>query len=438
MKFRVCAGLLLTGTLLMGCAVSDTPSIDARPGIVNRELIKFSTNPLKVSDAVRLGVLSSTEVAAAELVIQQSDNEIAIAKASFYPEFYVNASPSTNDGQLANAGAGFRYTLFDFGARAAERDSKKAAFKGSKYDLLVKIEDSVSEVLQSYIALSIENTKLNAARHYVRSVRDMEKGVRARVEIGIASSVDMNELQSARIKADTAVLEAQTDQSNAHEALASLLGVFPRSVHSPDQLYNALAIKPQSHEQLNFQGFPRINALEAQVEEAEFQKKAAQAGLLPKLGLKLGVDLGLSKSGELSGNGIKAGPEISEVVSLGGGRKQRIQNAEIDVRLALRKRDEEIRLARLEAIQAKNSLIASSDRVKRRRSILSLTRQTRDTMQGEYEVGSRSLRDLLDAEERIYDAGVELNEARRINLVALLRYIMSVNKSSQYFYEQPS
>jgi len=433
-------GPAVLGLTLAGCAGQAVENADPkRPLAVDRNVgdVKISTRPLSVDNAVRLGILRSTEVVAAELDIRQKGNDITIARAGFYPELYANLSPSIDEDTFAVANAGIRYTLFDFGERAAKLNGSVAAIKGSQFDLIVEIEDSVEETLESYIAVSVENSRVDSAHDYVSSVRSLEQAVRGRAEIGLASSVDVNEVETALIQADTALIEARSEQSNAKDALASKLGVMPKSVVPISGVREALSTKKIPLSEIEFSSFPRIVSLQTKVEEAQYALAAASAGILPRIGVKLGVGVDLRKGEGINGTGLSAGPEISEVFSLGGGRKERVKNAEIDVSIAQSRRSEEIRLARLEAVQSVTSLNTSEQQVQQRKEILRLSIKTRDVMLSEYEVGTRSLRDLLDAEERIYEAQVDLDEARRKNLIAQLRYVMATNLASNKLYRAP-
>ncbi len=431
---------LLVILTLAGCASEAIQSAnEERTLTVDRSFgdVKISTSPLSVDNAVRLGILRSTEVATAELDIRQKGNDITIARAGFYPELYANLAPSIDEDTFAVANAGIRYTLFDFGERAAKLNGSIAAIKGSQFDLLLKIEESVEDTLESYIAVSVENSKVDAALDYVRSVKSLEKAVRGRAEIGVASSVDVNEVETALLKADTALIDARSEQSNAKDALASELGVMPKSVLPTTSVRKALTVKEVPLSDIEFASFPRIVSLQTKVEEAQYHLAAVSAGILPRIGVKLGVGLDLRNGEGITGTGLSAGPEISEVLSLGGGRKERVKNAEIDVSIAQSRRSEEIRLAHLEAVQSFTSLRTSEQQVQQRKEILRLSIKTRDVMLSEYEVGTRSLRDLLDAEERIYEAKVDLDEAQRQNLSAQLRYVIATNLASNKLYQAP-
>ena len=424
---------------LMGCATPPEVTREQNAPTISPEIqTEISLHPFQLKDAVRFGVLSSNPVSMSQIAMTQTRNEVTIAKAAFYPELYFDLSAADGHTYLASGGTGLRYTLFDFGERAALLSVAKAGVKRSKYDTMVAIEEAIEKTVKSYIDLAIEKNQIAAAKAYRAGVNDLEGGVRARVEIGVASSVDLNEIESERLKAKSAVLDAQAEELNAKEALMSLTGVRPTSILSVEALQNALRLQNGIPKEVLPGEFPRIAALIEQHTQSVQQTRAVEAGLLPRIAVNMGIGLSLGKDGALHDNGFKVGPNISEAISLGGGRREKISNAKLDVETSKRALDEEIRLLRLRLVQANTRYRASIDHLQKRRKIVQYARKSRNVMVGDYEVGNRSLRDLLDSQRRIHDAMNDLNEARRKALYDGLELLAATNGLSSKLYGAPN
>lgn len=185
------------------------------------------------------------------------------------------------------------------------------------------------------------------------------------------------------------------------------------------------------------ENFPTVAALKEAVTVAEFEAKATRASLFPKIGVEARVGVDVSSDG-MKKSGARIGPSISQTLSLGGGRKQRIMNAQLNLRVAQENLKEEYRLLNLAYRQATSDVSASRLRVVKRREILNLHIKSSQIMREEYELGNRSLRDLIDAEERIFNARTDLNEAYRDQLKDQLSLIKAVNRMSDKFYVAPS
>jgi len=196
-RVRHAALFLSTAAVLSACGASepDTRFVPTR-NIDFSEMSRISTSPLGLSDAVRFGVLSSSAVATADIAIQQRRNEVVIAKAAFTPELYFNLSP-TQSGSIGAGSAGLRFTLYDFGERAALLNASRASVERSNYEIFAEIDKAVENTVQRYIDLAVETDQVAAAQSYISRIRALEQRVKSRVDIGAASSVDLNEVSSA-------------------------------------------------------------------------------------------------------------------------------------------------------------------------------------------------------------------------------------------------
>lgn len=420
--------------LLIGCAASDKDEIAVPSRAIDiSEISRVSTSPLALTDAVRFGVLSSSAVATADIAMEQRKNEVVLAKAAFQPELYFNISPS-GDKSLGSGNAGIRFTLYDFGERAALLNASMAGVERSNYEVFTEIDAAVERTVRRYIDLAVETDQVAAAQSYMANIRALESRVQSRVEIGAASAVDLNEVRTAVLEVQSDMIGARADLDLARAELASLIGVNPRQVLGVSQLRKLLLENENLTKPAEIETYPKVAALMQQLREDTYRKEALQAGLFTRIGVALGMKINLGSSGLSSDNGLVAGLDISDSISLGGGRNERRENAQLDVAATLRRLDEEIRLVRLEFQQARIGLASSDKRLRQQRSVLALSRKTRDLMIEEFELGSRSLRDLLDAEERIFRARQGLNEASRRILQDNLRAVMAQNLTSERLY----
>jgi len=435
---RMRSTLLCLGTvaILVGCAARDDDAkfVPTR-NIDFSEMSRISTSPLALTDAVRFGVLSSSAVATADIAIEQRRNEVVIAKAAFTPELYFNLSPSRN-GAIGAGSAGLRFTLYDFGERAALLNASLASVERSNYEVFAEIDKAVENTVRRYIDLAVETDQVAAARSYISRINALEQRVKSRVDIGAASIVDLNEIRTAVLEVQSELILARADLDTAKAELASFIGVNPRQVAGVARLRKLLFQNHNLSRPAEIDSYPKVAALMQQLREDTYRMEAQKAGLFTRIGLALGLSLNIGSSGISTDNGVVAGLDISESISLGGGRSERRKNAQLDVAATTRKLDEEVRLVQLEFQQARIGLAASYKRLAQQRAVLALNRKTRDLVTDEFELGTRSLRDLLDAEERIFRARQELNEANRRNLQGNLRAVMAQNLTSERLYKR--
>lgn len=429
---RLVSAIAITGAALSGCAPLGANIVTLEPSIAIdlEQRTRVSTNPLSLSDGIRLGILNSNNILTADILIRQSMNEAVIARGAYFPELYVEVSPGSESNVIGAGGAGLRYTIFDFGARAAQLKATGAGVTRASFEQIVETESTAVDVALGYIDVVVDQEQIRAAEAYLVAVRDLQDGVRTRVEIGIASAIDQSVVDAGLIAANVEVVSAKSRAEASLATVESTVGISVASVQSTAalrRLLNASGTELPS----DLSEFARYSALEAQVTEAQHALDAREAGLLPRIGVRVGVGAGIDVNQGVVGTGLVAGPEISNTFSLGGARAAQVENAKFDVAIAEQMLEEEERSLQLHYNTAQIELAATLRRIDSQLEILKLTRERLDIMKSEYEIGNRDLQDLIQAERAIHDTQVEINETYRDNLRAHLNMLVTANLLSE-------
>jgi len=315
---------------LSGCVGPTAPLDHVSVDFVSdpSDLGTVQTNPLNIADAVRLSILSSNNVLNSRVSVRQRENDVLIARSALYPELYLNANPSTQDDVLATGAAGIRYTIYDFGARAAEIDAARQNIRGAQFQTVVETEETVMEVVTQYIDVAIDTAQAKASNALFKNIRSLEEGVKAHVDIGVASTVDVIEIETGRLKARAEIAGTDADLENSRDSLSSLVGLITSNVNDVSSISQDLETgTPVDTFPTEITEFPRVAALEQELAAAKSNLKATRAGLLPRIGAALGIGVNIGSGATASNTGIVAGPEISNTFSFGGGNKKRVENA---------------------------------------------------------------------------------------------------------------
>lgn len=113
---------------------------------------------------MRFGVLSTKEVLTFDIKVEQRKNEVLIARAALFPELFVEATPATEDGNLAVGVVGLRYTIYSFGERTARISAARAVISQARYQVLTEIDEAVLKVAAQYVDLAVDTAQLSSAR----------------------------------------------------------------------------------------------------------------------------------------------------------------------------------------------------------------------------------------------------------------------------------
>jgi outer membrane protein TolC len=403
------------------------------------KLSEIKTNPLPLTDAVRLGVLKSNGVALAQIARAKSETEIKVSQAAYWPEVFVGLSPSGADGTIAAASAGVRYTLFAFGARAAQVNASKAQQKAAESDVINATNASVAMVLEKYINVSVNEAIAVAAREYSGRIDDLGASIESRVNSGASSPADLNEIKVGALRAEAAVLNADADSANAKVELMSVTGLAPQSVQSAQSLQGLLALGEGDQTKTpDFAQFPQIRALDQTVLAAEAQLKAAKSGRIPRVNLEASAGFDITNSGATTEAGTRFGPSISNVFGLGGGNAARVSGALLDVTAAQTRRAEELRRLNELYLLAQNDISRAISNESKRRAIYDETAKMLDIFTAEYQGGSRDLSEVVSVQDRLFQGRVDALNAMRDLLLAKMRFLIATNQLADRVYQKPN
>lgn len=426
--------------LLFGCAETEM-DLNLTDVTQQRENVDISTiliNPISLENTIRLRLLNSFDVLSSEIVALQGSNNVGIAQSAFYPEIFYNLGPSTDDNFFSIGNAGVEFTLFDFGLRNAELAAAKAELQVSKYETVISIENNIGSVLEQYFRLAMAENTAKKANSYFSEIEKLGEIVKNRVELGVESPVSLNEFNIGQNNASSEIARAKANLLNAKLALSSTTGLpFSKNIStiSTQGLVSKFSLKtlkkiiPE-----NFDAYPSQAASNEAVSAARANLKAANAGRYPQINIRAGVGIQIGDGSLLSPSGVTVGPNLSNAFSLGRGRKNRVNNAALQLYIATENQRENQRLLRLEIEQSVVQAKANWVQYQQMKDILRNTLESKKIMLGEYELGARTARDLIDIEEQVFESEVQINNSLQEYLVSMVRNYIATNQLSDRFY----
>lgn len=390
-------------------------------------------NALSVTDAILYVLETNPEIKAAEANKQAIEFELDQSKAFRVPKFELEAwaGSSLNNGTTTSdltaaedAITGYQLrgrmtqVLFD-GFRTRSEIERQA----------YRVDAAALRVLERSEFLSLEAIRLYAdvlrARRLVGLAQDnldYHRRLYDRLQGGFDSGTlpvgDIQQAEERVFLAEDTLISFQLDAQDIDDAFLAVVGVKPESLGSlpaiagsmPVSLDQALGIARQSNPTLRFN--------QADVGTAEARAREAAANRYPTLNLEADV---------LSGNDVNGFEGDVEDARIGltmryefqGGRKQAARQEA--VRRTSQSRAEMLQQARRVDQEVRNSW-ASLKAAQRRMSIVkdqaNLSRDLRATYEEEYEVGVRSLLDILNTQNALFQA-----EANLVNATSLEQYV---------------
>ncbi len=293
------------------------------------------------------------------------------------------------------------------GLSAARRTSEAAAATYDSSDATTLLQ-----VAQAFYGLAGAQELLLARRHAVEVNQETTSVARSRLESGVANRVDLQRAQVALLRAEQAVVEAVDTRDQAKRNLATLLnlhdpfrvdpGQGPREISKPteDLVRDALRLRPE------------VIALERNVAALDAQAKAAGWRWAPSLSGFANYRLFNYRGFSGDEYSWAVGAQLDWLLYDGGARDSQRHLA------AAERRESHARLALLrdtvmdEIANAQQSVETKKSGLNTALESVDLSRETLDLVRAQYEVGTATQLDLLQAQDSLVTAEVTLAQAR--------------------------
>lgn len=376
---------------------------------------------LGMAEAVRLAATSHPSVRNAVGQALQAGEGIGAARSGYYPQVSAGLSTRTSNRQLESDGrrqthqASLSVTqlLYDFGKVSSAVSEAEASAEAARAKVLVAVDDVTRDTAQAWIEVHRQQALGEIAQAQVQGVQALAGLVGERQAKGATSQSDVAQAQSRLEAARAQQLHAASQAERWRLNLMHLTqGRMPVDIagEAPTPLAGAcsaqiLAAAPP----------PTVQMAQAERDMAQAVLRGADAQLLPTLSLNAAVHRGLESGARLAGQ-----PNTESTLTVNftaplyeGGRSQARQRAAAH---AVEAAEAALGYAQLSARQRLEDARVQSQGHALRLPVLAArvqsTQRTRDLYREQYlQLGTRSLLDLLNAEQEFHGARFEQAES---------------------------
>ena len=256
------------------------------------------------------------------------------------------------------------------------------------------------------------------ANENVAAHRSLLSNVQARFRGGRAGEGDLQQVQE-RVEAATAV-QAQFRQQldEARGTFRKVVGIEPHNLRAPGRLHGLPASKDEALA-VTLRSNPTIQAAQADRDAAKFGFDATAGAFVPSVAFE-----GRALWGHNTGTTFGDRTDMSAMVVASWDIFRGGQDSWRRVEMSERYQEQSMRHARLqrgayESIdKAWAARTITADRIAALSKQIEADRKVISAYQKEYELGQRSLIDLLNAQNQLFNAGVSLESARSVAVFA--------------------
>ncbi len=252
-----------------------------------------------------------------------------------------------------------------------------------------------------------------AATASEKRISVLRDGVVARLDAGVADSVDLLEIRLASTRAASRSQEAGTAARSAEIRLLSRIGPWDSkllepviSLQDPDRLLEFLTVSDS---------LPRLRAASALVEQRDAALAARRAALYPTLGVYAGYSYGKPNTNPFAdefNDSYTVGAQLNWSFNLGGGQSAQRKSARFALAAARQQHDQYSETFQLEAKLAGEECLRSIDRFTTSTEEYAIARDNFRLAQAQHDNGSLPSNRLLEIENSLTEAEAQLAAAR--------------------------
>jgi outer membrane protein len=416
------------------CAPSASLAADAvaRPGVEPRVGAVGET----LSQALASAYWNNPDINAARAGTRAADEGVPLARSLRRPNVgafgsltgqVIDVSPGPTE-RRADAALGLSVTqpLFQgFRDRNAILEAE-AAVLGSRSNLATIVQNVLLEAAEAYMDVLRDEAILDLRRRNVAFLQEELEAAEARFEVGEITRTDVAQTRARLASAQAEAARAEANLRASRAAFRRVIGHEPGRLSPgfvfghllPRSLAAALEVGEASH--------PSILAARHFAEAAAFEVKQIEGELLPTVTLEgqTDVNFGLDR-GERTARAQITG-RVTVPIYQGGAVAARTRRAKEVLGQRRLEVDVARDLVRSLIVSSWHVLEASAEAIAAATVAVEAAQIALEGVQEEFQVGLRTLLDVLDAQQELLDARLNLVIAQRDRVVASFGLLSAV------------
>lgn len=407
-------------------------------------LASLSAHPQTLQDALRFAISNDPDVKAQISRRLQSDETVKQARAGFLPVVdltagvgYENSDNPTsaaifndNDATLRRneSALNVNQNLFQGFNTINEMRRTKATVVSSAFKVSSTSQDLAVDVAEKYLNVLREQEIVSLAERNLQSHLRIFKMIKIRSASGVGKMADLAQAKGRLARADANLISERANLGDAQTNYLRTVGIMPNSLNKPpvpgsrwipNSLPQALEFALENH--------PSLKTAQADVFAARFEHKATLSRNYPKIDIQLEGSRNSNLDGQPGVNNDEMAMLRGSYNLFNGGAdiaKQRetayrvTEAAEIRNR-AIRQLVENLRLSWMLLLSTRSQL---EDLKQHRDATLATVIAYRE----QFQLGQRTLLDLLNSENEYYQASVNYVSATYSELLARYRILNSM------------
>ena len=390
-------------------------------------LLPFGAQAEDLLQSYELARSSDPQLAAAESVRLITREGEVQSRAAFLPQIggsvganYSDTTSRLGSGFKVSQGGGGRsyglsvdQSIFSFGDISRHR-SQRSLSQAADFQLEAAGDSLITRTSAAYFNVLVAMETLLAAEAQETALKKQFDFADKRLEVGLAPITDVHEARAQYDRARANTIVTRNALEDAYRALEEITGKDIRALNALPQNF-----QPQLPSSLDVDGWvqtavdsnPALKAKELELRSTESDIDTARAGHLPSVGLR--ATYGNNRSmfdGDIGPTGIESsdtssvGLTVNIPIFAGGATQSRVRQALAQRDVTQHQLDQQRRALVRNTRNAYQTLVAGISEVEARKAAVFSARSAYDASQVGLEVGTRTVLDVLNNQQTLFNA----------------------------------
>lgn len=397
---------------------------------------------ISLNEAIQNTINHHPELQASKNDRLSAAEELNIAKGGYLPTLDVVAAygrqktdnPSTralygHDAKTLNytqSELRLRQLLFDGFNTPNEVGRTEAVVNSRAYYVQGTSQSLALRAIEVYLEVLKNRELLTLARNNLQAHMRINDQMSLRSERGVGSAADRDQSLARRALAQNNFQTAQVNLADAEANFASAVGRLPDELETPPSIKGEVPLSLSDAQQSMLLNNPYLKSAQADVQAAEKQYEIAKAPFYPRFDAELAVGANDNLQGEEGHDNQWRAAVVMNYNLFNGNRDQaRMRSNAYKTGQAMDIRNNALRMLNENMALAWNAMTNAREQTPVAREYVETTTRVRAAYQDQFGLGQRTLLDLLDSENELYNANRRYTEVRYTEELAMYRVLAS-------------
>ena len=400
---------------------------------------------MSLTEAIQSTLDNHPELHASENNRLSADEDVKVAKGGFYPSLDLNAgygrgySDNTNTRAQGNHNTEtdwytqselrLRQMLFDGFNTANEVGRTQAIVNSRAYYTRGTAESLALRTIEVYLEVLKRRELVTLATNNLQAHLRVNDQIGLRTERGVGSNADLDQSKARRALAENNLDTAQVDLADAEANFFSAVGRMPDELESLPSIRGEVPQSLPDARQAMMENNPYLKSAQADVNSAESQYEVAKSPFYPRFAAAAAVGANNNIQGDQGhDNEWRVGVIMNYNLFRGGSDKARLQSDAHKINQAMDIRNNALRMLNENITLAWNAMVNAKKQTPTAREYADTTMRVRAAYQDQFGLGQRTLLDLLDSENELYNANRRYTEVRYTEEFSMYRILANMGE----------